>query len=140
MYPPSIIVLQACVALGLGKYSAVEGIPDQSLQTIFPFHLSQIFYLSLFQQDSCWPDQIHPDALAVRLTSVTGYGQVFSLQEARLILIATHVGGEVLSHWHGAPARAVVPTRRGWFWIKWLAEVEVLDSVVGILEQPLSIR
>lgn len=80
------------------------------------------------------------NALAVRLKSITGYGQVFSFKEAQTILIATHVGGEALSHWHGAPARAVVPTRRGWFWVKWLAEIEVLDSVGEILEQPFSIR
>jgi len=82
----------------------------------------------------------HSNALAVRLKSVTGYGQVFSLKEAQLILIATHVGGEALSHWHGAPARAVVSTRRGWFWVKWLSAVEVLDTVAGVLEQPFSIR
>lgn len=83
---------------------------------------------------------LSPDALAIRLTSVTGYTQVFSLQEAQHILIATHVGGEALSHWHGAPARAVVPTRRGWFWVKWLSAVEALDSLGQILRHPLSIR
>ncbi len=67
-----------------------------------------------------------PGARAVRLKSVTGYSQVFSLIEARHILLATHVGEEQLDRWHGYPLRAVVPYRRGWFWVKWLAEVTVL--------------
>jgi DMSO/TMAO reductase YedYZ molybdopterin-dependent catalytic subunit len=36
------------------------------------------------------------------------------------------VGGEALDHVHGFPLRAVVPARRGWFWVKWVGEVEVL--------------
>lgn len=80
------------------------------------------------------------DAIAVRLTSVTGYTQVFTLAEAAQILICTHVGGEALSHWHGAPVRAVVPTRRGAFWVKWLSEIVVLDSLLQVLSAPLTIR
>jgi DMSO/TMAO reductase YedYZ molybdopterin-dependent catalytic subunit len=62
----------------------------------------------------------------VRLRGVSGYFGDFSLAEARDMLLATHVGGETLNHWHGFPLRAVAPTRRGWFWVKWLTEVEVL--------------
>ena len=63
-----------------------------------------------------------------------------TLAEARQILIATHVGGEVLTEWHGYPVRAVVPFRRGWFWVKWMGEIIVLDDAVEILKQPFSIR
>lgn len=80
------------------------------------------------------------DALAIRITSVTNYYQVFTMKEARQILIATHVGGEPLSHLHGAPARAVVPSRRGWFWVKWLSEVKVLDTIDEIVAHPITIR
>jgi hypothetical protein len=66
-------------------------------------------------------------ALGVRLESVTGYAHVFPLSEADQILLATHVGDEPLAHEHGFPLRAVVPTRRGWFWVKWLTKVEVLN-------------
>ena len=83
---------------------------------------------------------VNDNAIAVRLTSVTGYSQVFTLQEANEILVGTHVGGEPLSHLHGAPARAVVPSRRGTFWVKWLSEIVVLDSVGQILAHPISIR
>lgn len=64
--------------------------------------------------------------LGVRLESITGYAQIFSIAEAEEILLATHVGGEVLAHEHGFPIRAVVPSRRGWFWVKWLAKVSLI--------------
>ncbi len=64
----------------------------------------------------------------VRLRGVSGYFGDFTLAEARELLLATHVGDEVLNHLHGYPLRAVAPTRRGWFWIKWLTEVEVLGG------------
>ncbi len=69
---------------------------------------------------------LHPQATAIRLKAATGYVHTFTLTEAREILLATHVAGEPLDHWHGFPVRAVVPSRRGWFWVKWLSEIEVL--------------
>ncbi len=76
----------------------------------------------------------------VRLVSISGYNHTFPLIEARNILLATHVGEEVLAPEHGFPLRAVVPGRRGWFWVKWLSRVEVLDNPAqvmgGILAAP----
>ncbi|HLO29235.1 MAG TPA: molybdopterin-dependent oxidoreductase [Anaerolineales bacterium] len=59
------------------------------------------------------------------LKGVSGYIAYFTSAEASEILLATHVGGQVLDHWHGYPLRAVVPPRRGWQWVKWITEVEV---------------
>jgi DMSO/TMAO reductase YedYZ molybdopterin-dependent catalytic subunit len=73
------------------------------------------------------------DILGVRLTSATGYGHTFPMGEARGILLATHVGGEVLRLSHGYPLRAVVPDRRGWFWVKWLTHVEILDDPLDVI-------
>lgn len=76
----------------------------------------------------------------VRLVSTTGYNHSYPLAEARQILLATHVTGEVLAPQHGFPVRAVVPGRRGWFWVKWLTKVEVLEYpwevIGGILWSP----
>lgn len=69
---------------------------------------------------------ISPSATALRLVSVSGYAHLFTLSEAESILLARFVSGEPLAHWHGAPLRAVVPGRRGWFWVKWLERIEVL--------------
>ncbi len=60
------------------------------------------------------------------LKDVPGYTADSTPAEASEILLATQVGGQVLDHWHGYPLRAVVPSRRGWHWVKWLTEIEVL--------------
>lgn len=60
----------------------------------------------------------------VRFVSVTGYRWSLPIAEARDALLATHVGGEQLSHGHGAPLRLVAPGRRGFQWIKWVVRVE----------------
>ena len=61
----------------------------------------------------------------MRVISHTGYRWSFSLDDARGLLLATHVGGEPLAHGHGAPVRLVAPGRRGFQWVKWVVRVEV---------------
>lgn len=67
----------------------------------------------------------------VSFVSVTGYRWSLPLGEAADALLATHVGGEPLSHAHGAPVRLVAPGRRGFEWVKWVARVEVLAERDG---------
>ncbi len=74
----------------------------------------------------------------VRLVSATGYGHTYPAAEAQKILLATHVGGEVLDLVHGYPLRAVVPDRRGWFWVKWLTHLEVLDNPLDVFADTLT--
>jgi DMSO/TMAO reductase YedYZ molybdopterin-dependent catalytic subunit len=64
----------------------------------------------------------------VRVISHTGYRWSFSAGHARRCLLATRVGGEPLSHGHGAPARLVAPGRRGFQWVKWVTRIEVHDG------------
>ena len=64
------------------------------------------------------------DAGEVTITSVTGHRIVLPADDARGAILATQVGGEVISPGHGYPVRLVVPTRRGYFWVKWVATVE----------------
>jgi hypothetical protein len=61
----------------------------------------------------------------VTVHSVTGYRWSFPIEEARGFLLATHVGGDRLTHGHGFPARLVAPDRRGFQWVKWVTRVEV---------------
>jgi hypothetical protein len=68
--------------------------------------------------------QWHSEAIGVILRGVAGYTAPFTVEQT---LLATHVGNEVLNHSHGFPLRAVVPSRRGWHWVKWLTEVEVIS-------------
>ncbi len=55
------------------------------------------------------------------------------------MLIATAIDGQAIEHEHGAPARLVAPGRRGYDWVKWVAEVEV-SSVPAWLNWPLPVR
>jgi len=64
-------------------------------------------------------------ATHVRFVSVTGYRWSLPIDEARQALLATHVGGERLSHGHGAPLRLVAPGRRGFQWVKWIERIDV---------------
>ena len=66
-----------------------------------------------------------PDAQHVRVFSQTGYRWSFSIDDARELLLATRVGGEPLSHEHGAPLRLVAPGRRGYQWVKWIVRLEL---------------
>jgi hypothetical protein len=70
--------------------------------------------------------QIRPEAKGIVLRGVADYTAPFTLVQAQEILLATHVGEEVLNHSHGFPLRAVVPSRRGWHWVKWLTEIEII--------------
>ena len=70
--------------------------------------------------------QVRPEAVGIILRGVMDYTAPFTLAQAEEILVATHVSGEVLNHSHGFPLRAVVPSRRGWHWVKWLTEIEVI--------------
>jgi hypothetical protein len=69
-----------------------------------------------------------PSARYVSFVSVTGYRWSLPVAEASQALLATHVGGQPLSHQHGAPARLVAPGRRGFEWVKWVVRVEVLAA------------
>nr|WP_305794482.1 molybdopterin-dependent oxidoreductase [Halomarina rubra] len=68
------------------------------------------------------------DARWVTFHSVTGYRFGFPIEQARELLLATHVDGERLSHGHGYPLRVVAPDRRGFQWVKWVTAVEVRES------------
>jgi hypothetical protein len=71
--------------------------------------------------------EIRGEAIGIHLKGVLDYSAHFTLAQAQEILLATRVGGMVLDHQHGYPLRAVVPSRRGWHWVKWLTEIEIVS-------------
>lgn len=77
-----------------------------------------------------------PGARHISVASVTGYRWSFAIEDARGLLLATHVAGTPLSHEHGAPLRLVVPGARGFQWVKWVTRIELRHDVD--LAAPLS--
>ena len=71
---------------------------------------------------------VRSQAASITVRSVTGYFRRFSLEEAEGYLLATTVGDETLSHWHGFPLRLVAPGKRGFEWVKWVEAIEVNDT------------
>jgi molybdopterin-dependent oxidoreductase-like protein protein len=65
---------------------------------------------------------------AVDVVSVTGFRRRLPLSEAGGLLLATSAAGRPLSPGHGAPVRLVAPGRRGFWWVKWVERVDVVDA------------
>jgi hypothetical protein len=78
--------------------------------------------------------RLHEEAAGIVLKGVFEYTAPFTLGQAEEIVLATHVSNQVLNHSHGFPLRAVVPSRRGWHWVKWLTEIEVIT--ISALRSP----
>jgi DMSO/TMAO reductase YedYZ molybdopterin-dependent catalytic subunit len=65
---------------------------------------------------------------SIEVVSTTGYRRRFPAREAGTLLLATHASGRPLSGGHGGPARIVAPGRRGFWWVKWVASIDVIDE------------
>ncbi len=82
---------------------------------------------------------IKGDVRSLLFRSATGYSRRCPLEDADDLLLATHVGDEVLSAGHGFPLRLVAPGHRGYAWVKWVSEVEVSRDPAW-LEPPLPLQ
>ncbi len=67
-------------------------------------------------------------AATIVVTSVTGYRRRFPVTDADALWLATSFSGGPLSRGTGAPVRLVAPGRRGFWWVKWVASVELSDT------------
>jgi len=65
---------------------------------------------------------------SVDVISRTGYRRRLPLRDAPTLLLATSAAGQPLSDGHGAPVRLVAPGRRGFWWVKWVDRIEVVDA------------
>ena len=67
-------------------------------------------------------------ATSIVVTSVTGYRRRFPVRDAEALWLATGFQGRPLTAGTGAPVRLVAPNRRGFWWVKWVASVELSDA------------
>lgn len=65
---------------------------------------------------------------SVDVVSVSGFRRRLPVRDAGVLLLAVSVAGEPLSRGHGAPVRLVAPGRRGFWWVKWVRRIEVVDE------------
>lgn len=65
---------------------------------------------------------------SVLVRSTTGWATSLGRAEIERAMLATGVAGGPLPIGNGAPCRLVVPDRRGLDWVKWVAEVEVVQT------------
>lgn len=65
-------------------------------------------------------------ATSVEVISMTGHRWSFDRALAERAILATHVGDEPLSAGHGYPLRLVLPTLRGFTWVKWVQDIVVV--------------
>ncbi len=68
---------------------------------------------------------VGPEHRSVRVRSLTGYDRHLPLSDLPHLLLATGFDGRPLTPGHGAPVRLVAPGRRGFWWVKWVVEVEL---------------
>lgn len=64
---------------------------------------------------------------SIVVRSTTGYWRRFPLEQADRLYLATHMAGEPLRDGNGGPIRVVAPGRRGYWWVKWVAKIDVDD-------------
>ena len=89
---------------------------------------------------------VQPTAASVTFEAVTGYRRRFPLDEVAAALLALGTADEQgetryhpLSHGHGAPARLVLPGRRGMEWVKWVVVIRVNESG-ALWQSPLPLQ
>ena len=63
----------------------------------------------------------------LEVTSLTGYSRLFPARDATNLYLAVGYNGEPLRRGHGAPVRLMAPGRRGFWWVKWVSQVEPIN-------------
>jgi DMSO/TMAO reductase YedYZ molybdopterin-dependent catalytic subunit len=69
--------------------------------------------------------RVGPEHRSIRVRSLTGYDRYLPLSDTDTLLLAIGSGAGPLTPGHGYPARLVAPGRRGFWWVKWVAAVEL---------------
>lgn len=66
-------------------------------------------------------------ARSIEVISATGYSRLFPVSAAAGLWLVTRREGALLTVGTGAPVRLIAPGRRGFWWVKWVAEVRLSE-------------
>ncbi|MEU8817684.1 molybdopterin-dependent oxidoreductase [Actinoplanes sp. NPDC048796] len=61
---------------------------------------------------------------SVEVRSITGFSRWFGAGTLDDIWPVTAVAGQALTYGHGFPARIAAPSRRGFWWVKWVTSIQ----------------
>ncbi len=64
---------------------------------------------------------------SVEVRSVTGFSRWFGASTLDDVWLVTGMAGFPLAYGHGYPARIVAPGRRGFWWVKWVSDIQSSD-------------
>jgi DMSO/TMAO reductase YedYZ molybdopterin-dependent catalytic subunit len=78
-------------------------------------------------------------ALSLRVRSQTGYDRRFPVEDLPRILLATRVGDSPLSAGNGFPVRLVATGRRGFWWVKWVSQIDA-DGIPAFWQPPFPLQ
>ena len=136
-FPAEIWLFDSVPLLDPGTWRLRVGARDFTLDELTLQHPPQQVQAVLDCTSGWWSEQVwHGVALtdvlrsagltadSLAALSVTGHRIVLPLADMQTAILATHVGGEVLSPGHGYPLRLIVPGYRGYHWVKWLASLD----------------
>jgi hypothetical protein len=76
---------------------------------------------------------------SIEVRSVTGYRRRFPTSEAGSLFLATRLEGLPLTAGQGAPVRLLAPGRRGFWWVKWVASVQ-LSPLPAAAQSPFPLQ
>ena len=125
-----------------------RGVPVTELEQLGRPVVARLDCTSGWYADATWTGVplsalIEPAALAraasIEVRSVTGYSRRFPTAEAGVLWLATGLEGQRLGAGHGAPVRRVAPGRRGFWWVKWVASVE-LSALPPAAQSPFPLQ
>jgi DMSO/TMAO reductase YedYZ molybdopterin-dependent catalytic subunit len=130
-----IHALSGSTALTFAELAQFDDRLDATLDCTGGFYSRQAW--SGVRLDRLIPDT--GDAMSFEVRSATGYARRFPIEDLGRVILATRLAGQELDAGHGFPARLVAPDRRGFWWVKWVASIQ-LDAAPAWWQLPFPVQ
>jgi hypothetical protein len=114
-----------------GKQMSVSDLASRSTTVAARLDCTSGWYTDAEWTAVCLAELLSPEQVAaaasIEVVSLTGYRRRFPADEASSLWLAIAYQGMPLRPGYGAPVRLVAPNRRGFWWVKWVASVQLSD-------------